>query len=86
MSSGTRGKSCPWSVMCPIQRELPETPEGPAVQQLSADGAMISLLRGEWGEVKTLAAGTVGQRVTKDGETVPKTTDLRYFSRLTTAE
>lgn len=69
-----------------LERELPEAPEGPAVQQLSADGAMVSLLNGEWGEVKTLAAGTVGQRVTKEGETVPKTTDLRYFSRLTTAE
>ncbi len=38
---------------------------------------MVPLVQGEWGEVKTLAAGTVGQRVTKEGETVPKTVYLR---------
>jgi hypothetical protein len=69
-----------------LERELPDEPEGPAVQQLSVDGAMVPLVRGEWGEVKTLAVGTVGHRVTTAGEEVTKTTDLRYFSRFTDAE
>ncbi len=69
-----------------LGREPPAAPDGPAVQQLSVDGAMVPLLNGEWAEVKALAVGTVGQRITKEGETVPKTTDLHYFSRLTTAE
>jgi hypothetical protein len=42
-----------------LERALPSPPAGPAVQQLSADGAMVPLLRGAWGEVKTLAIGTV---------------------------
>lgn len=69
-----------------LERELPEAPEGPAVQQLSVDGAMVPLIHAEWAEVKTVAVGTVGQRVTTEGEEVPQTTDLRYFSRRTDAE
>ncbi len=42
------------------QRPTPE-PTGPAVRQLSADGAMISLDGKQWVEVKTLAIGTVVQ-------------------------
>ena len=49
-----------------------------AHQQLSIDGAMVPLQKGEWAEVKTMAIGTVGQG--KDGK--PKATDLSYFSRL----
>ncbi len=69
-----------------LERELPAAPEGPAIQQLSADGAMVPLLAGEWAEVKTLALGTVGRRPTTEGEEVVRTTDLSYFSRLSTAE
>jgi hypothetical protein len=69
-----------------LERELPASPEGPEVQQLSADGAMVPLVGGEWAEVKTLALGTVEQRETRTGERVAHTTDLRYFSRLADAE
>ena len=40
-----------------LEGELQEASEGPALQQLSVDGAMVPLLHGEWGEVKTLAIG-----------------------------
>jgi len=43
-----------------LEQELPQAPEGPAVQQLSVDGAMAPLLHREWAEVKTLAIGTIG--------------------------
>jgi hypothetical protein len=69
-----------------LERELPASPEGPEVQQLSADGAMVPLVGGEWAEVKTLALGTVEQREAKNGERVAHATDLRYFSRLADAE
>ena len=35
-----------------LERELPESPEGPEVQQLSVDGAMVPLVGGVWAEVK----------------------------------
>jgi hypothetical protein len=64
-----------------LERELPMAPAGPAVQQLSVDGAMVPLVKGEWAEVKTLAVGTVTQRL-KDGTWEPHVEGLSYFSRL----
>lgn len=69
-----------------LERELPDSPAGPPIQQLSVDGAMVPLRKGEWAEVKTVALGTVGRRVTPKGEEVVQTTDLTYFSRLSPAE
>jgi len=69
-----------------LERETPDPPQGPAVQQLSVDGAMVPLVHGEWAEVKTMAIGTVEQRLTTAGEREAHTTDLSYFSRLTDAE
>ncbi len=60
----------------------PMGPEGPAVQQLSVDGAMVPLVHREWAEVKTLAVGTVRQRL-KEGAWEPHVEELSYFSRLT---
>jgi hypothetical protein len=62
-----------------VLRELPE-PTAAAVehQQLSADGAMVPLIGGEWAEVKTLAVG----RVIMSAKDEPKAVDLSYFSRL----
>lgn len=60
------------------RRPTPE-PAGPAVQQISVDGAMISLVGKQWVEVKTLAVGTVVQETT--GEV--RARDLSYFSRRT---
>src|SRR2546421_6462532 len=46
-----------------LERELPAAPQGPAVQLLSVDGAMVPLVGGEWAEVKTLALGVVQEPV-----------------------
>ena len=52
-------------------------PAGPSLLQLSADGAMISLVGKQWVEVKTLALG----RVHQEADGTVRTTDLSYFSR-----
>jgi hypothetical protein len=64
-----------------LLKELPEAPAGPAVQQISVDGAMVPLVGGQWAEVKTLAIGTVKRRVVK-GEQEVYTEELSYFSRM----
>lgn len=72
-----------------IEREAPPAPMGPAVQQLSVDGALVPLVGGEWAEVKTLVIGTVEARPARSkrdrGQGV-YTTALSYFSRLTDHE
>lgn len=65
-----------------LQRELPGAIEGPAVQQVSVDGAMVPLVHKQWAEVKTLAIGTVQEPVLKKGEWEIHTEELSYFSRL----
>ena len=67
-----------------LERERPGPPPGPPIQQVSADGAMVPLRHGKWGEVKTLAVGTVTTKPGEDGPVVC-TRDLSYFSRLTDA-
>lgn len=62
-----------------LERHPTPEPAGPAVLQLSADGAMIALAGQQWTEVKTLALGTVVQ--TASGEV--RAQDLSYFSRRT---
>jgi hypothetical protein len=69
-----------------LARELPLPPPGPAVQQLSLDGAMVPLVGGDWAAVKTLALGTVETRPGSDGQPEAHTTALSYFSRLAEAE
>lgn len=63
------------------QGRRPET-SGPALQQMSADGAMVHLVKEGWVEVKTLAIGRIA--VTLGGEVHAK--EVSYFSRLDTAE
>src|SRR5215212_2870525 len=58
------------------QRPTPE-PAGPAVLQVSVDGAMISLVGKQWVEVKTLALG----RVVRAADGTARARDLTYFSR-----
>lgn len=66
-----------------LEQALPQAPEGPALQQLSVDGAMVPLLHKEWAEVKTLAVGTVGEPIlNREGEWEVHTRELSYFSRL----
>ena len=69
-----------------LERERPAAPAGPTVQYLSADGAMVPLVGGQWAEVKTLAIGDV--KVGRDADGLPEahTTNLTYFSRLADAE
>ncbi len=69
-----------------LERDLSLAPDGPAVQLLSGDGAMVPWVHREWAEVKTLAVGCVMPPVRERGEPVVHTRDLSYFSRLTDAE
>lgn len=54
----------------------PPSPVGPAVQQRSADGAMVPLVGGGWAEVKTLAIGTVVPAPPNEDGVVARTVDL----------
>ena len=69
-----------------LERELPQSPgeEGPAVQLISADGAMVLLSgKGEWAEVKALAIGRVEEPcLGKEKEWEVHAKGLSYFSRL----
>lgn len=59
-----------------LEKDTPEVPAGPSVQQVSVDGAFVPLVRKEWAEVKTLAIGKVEAPVLEKGEWVvpiPKT-------------
>ena len=67
-----------------IEREGPPPPAGPAVQQLSLDGAMVPLVGGAWAEVKTAAIGTVTARPGAEGPEA-HAEDLSYFSRMADA-
>ena len=69
-----------------LRATLPMPTSGPAVQQLSLDGAMVPLVGGEWAEVKTLALGVVEPTTAADGGVRIRTTTLSYFSRLTDAD
>lgn len=66
-----------------IEREPPVPPTGPARQFLSVDGAMVPLVGGQWGEVKTLALGEIAapQWDEREQAWVVRTTDVSYFSR-----
>ena len=61
-----------------LAREAPAPGAGPAVQQVSADGAMVPLVGGEWAEAKTLVIGTVAA----DAAGEPRARELSYFARL----
>lgn len=64
-------------------REAAAPPAGPAVLQLSVDGAMVPLVgKGQWAEVKTLALGVVQPPAPARGQPGAHATDLSYFSRL----
>lgn len=65
-----------------LEAELPPAPARAPIQQMSADGAMVPLLHGEWAEVRTVAVGTLDLGV--EG-TEAQARDLRYFSRLCSA-
>ncbi len=60
-----------------LEQQPTAEPVGPAVLQVSADGAMVSLVGKQWVEVKTLAIGTVVQTAAGEG----RARALSYFSR-----
>ncbi len=66
-----------------LERDYPEPVLTPDTLLVSADGAMVPLLHGEWAEVKTLAIGEVAPPKLEGGERVVQTHNLSYFSRLT---
>ncbi|MGB8648559.1 MAG: ISKra4 family transposase, partial [Anaerolineae bacterium] len=69
-----------------LERTVPVPEPGPVRQLVSPDGAMVPLVHREWAEVKTVAIGAIQPPLHKDGETVVRTTELSYFSRLAEAE
>ena len=69
-----------------LERERPAGPAGAEVLQVSADGAMVPLVGGEWAEVKTVAVGRVEVVTNRDGVAEAHARDLAYFSRLADAE
>jgi hypothetical protein len=69
-----------------IEHTLPVAPQGAPCQLLSADGANVPLLQGDWAEVRTVAIGAIQPPVVEKGERVVHTTELSYFSRLADAE
>jgi hypothetical protein len=64
-----------------LEQEAPPEAAGPAVQQVSGDGAMVPVVGGGWTEVRTLAIGTVEEQA---GEA--HATELSYFSRRCSAD
>ena len=69
-----------------LEQEAPPEPAGPALQQVSADGAMVPLVGGHWTEVRTIAIGTVEERTSREGEQEAHATELSYFSRRCSAD
>ncbi len=69
-----------------LKQEVPEAPVGADKQQLSADGAMVHLVGGEWVEVKTLILGEVtcnkrGEVCTQEISTVSRLCDAERFAQ-----
>jgi hypothetical protein len=69
-----------------LEKDLPEAPRGAEKMQVSADGAMVPLLHGQWAEVRTLVIGEVQPAVQEIEEWVVHTRNLSYFSRKTSSE
>jgi hypothetical protein len=67
-------------------REEPQAKAVPARLVMSADGACVPLLHGEWAEVRTVAIGEAEERCTTEGEHEIHVGQLSYCSRLTDAE
>jgi hypothetical protein len=88
-AAGAAQLACEERELARILRELPDPPAGPAVQQLSLDGAMVPLVGGVWAEVKTLGVpfgpGTVESTGNEDAADAVQTTALSYTARLTDA-
>lgn len=62
-----------------LEQTAPPPPMGPAVLQMSVDGAMVPLVGGAWGEVKLLVIGEVTPDAAKPERV--RTGKLSYFAR-----
>ena len=69
-----------------LAAERPAPPAGPRVLQLSLDGAMAPLVRGEWAEAKLLAVGEVLAARDAAGAPVVRAVGVSYCARLADAE
>lgn len=70
-----------------LEREMPEAPAAGAEKiQVSADGAMVPLVKGQWAEVRTVVIGEVQPKVEEKGEWVVHTRNLSYFSRMVSSD
>jgi len=70
-----------------LEKETPVAPEGANKALLSADGAYVPLVHGEWAEVKTVVIGEVSEKVwdAKTKGWVVHSQNHTYFSRLAEA-
>jgi hypothetical protein len=68
-----------------LEREAPEMLPGCDKLVISADGAMVPLLHGEWAEVKTMALGEVKADQARLGDGGVQVKNISYFSRLVDA-
>ncbi len=69
-----------------LEEKMPEPKATADKLQISADGAMVSLLHGIWAEVRTVVVGEVQSRKQLNGETQVHTRHLSYFSRKMSAQ
>lgn len=74
-----------------IREELPEPPKGAERQVISADGAFVPLVGGEWAEVKTLVVAEVvqneeGEADTTQGSSFSRLADVETFSQQAVVE
>ncbi len=88
----TKGAGAAWvaiqgAEVAELEATLPEPPAGPAVQQLSLDGAMVPLVHGEWAEAKIAAIGTVvvAPPARPGEDATVHARDLSYFARMAEA-
>lgn len=75
----TQAAKVPWP-------EQTSTKASPARLVMSADGAFVPLVKGEWAEVRTLAIGKVNASCAAEKKSETRATDLSYFSRMTSAD
>ncbi len=74
-----------------LKQEMPQAPCGADKQLLSADGAMVHLVGGEWVEVKTLVLGEVtcnqrGEVCTQHISTCSRLSDAEHFTQASLLE
>lgn len=67
-------------------QEEPARKQQEARLALSADGAMVPLIKGEWAEARTLAIGVVAAQSSPQDGDERRVEHLSYFSRVTSAE